>query len=61
MTSVLDVYACHYNGHRPHQARGQRPPLADNPAMLCTDPRTARLLLRTRVPGGLINEYGYAA
>ncbi|MFI0822692.1 integrase core domain-containing protein [Streptomyces sp. NPDC021098] len=22
---VLDTYACHYNDHRPHQARQQRP------------------------------------
>ncbi|MEV6297513.1 integrase core domain-containing protein [Streptomyces sp. NPDC051896] len=58
---VLDVYAHHYNGHRPHQARGQRPPLADDSAMLCTDERTTQPLVRTRIFGGLINEYRYAA
>ncbi|MEU9247524.1 integrase core domain-containing protein [Streptomyces sp. NPDC048385] len=57
---VLDAYARHYNGHRPHQARGQLPPLArEHPAPL-TAP-TARRLLRTRVLGGVINEYRYAA
>lgn len=26
---VVETYAQHYNGHRPHQARGQLPPLAE--------------------------------
>ncbi|MDX2590640.1 integrase core domain-containing protein [Streptomyces sp. WI04-05B] len=57
---VLDAYARHYNGHRSHQARGQLPPLArEHPAPL-TAP-TAHRLLRTRVLGGVINEYRYAA
>jgi transposase InsO family protein len=47
---VLDVYARHYNQHRPHQARGQLPPLvAEHPVPL-GDPATDRLL-RTRVLG----------
>ncbi|MFE2070730.1 integrase core domain-containing protein, partial [Streptomyces sp. NPDC059467] len=57
---VLDAYAVHYNGHRPHQARGQLPPLAQERPVPSTD-LTARRLLRTRIPGGVINEYRYAA
>ncbi|GAA2700150.1 integrase core domain-containing protein [Nonomuraea recticatena] len=29
LRAVLDEYIDHYNGHRPHQARGQRPPDQD--------------------------------
>lgn len=57
---VLDVYAFHYNGHRPHQARGQLPPLAQEHPAPSTD-LTAHRLLRARVLGGVINEYRYAA
>ena len=57
---VLDAYARHYNHRRPHQARRQLPPLAqEHPAPL-TDLTTHRLL-RTRVLGGVVNEYRYAA
>ncbi|MCG0289353.1 integrase core domain-containing protein [Streptomyces sp. PSAA01] len=58
---VLDVYARHYNGHRPHQAREQRPPLTDSRTAPLTDSSTPRRLLQTRVLGGLINEYRHAA
>ncbi|MFE7246174.1 integrase core domain-containing protein, partial [Streptomyces sp. NPDC057580] len=34
---VLDVYAFHCNGHRPHQARGQFPPLAQEHPAPSTD------------------------
>jgi putative transposase len=57
---VLDVYAQHYNSHRPHQARDQHPPLADQPVP-ATDPDTPRALRRTHILGGLIKEYRYAA
>ena len=57
---VLDAYAHHYNQHRPHQARGQLPPLAEEHPAPVTD-LTSHLLLRTRVLGGAINEYRYAA
>ncbi|CAM5301277.1 hypothetical protein GCM10010266_57330 [Streptomyces griseomycini] len=54
---ALDAYVPHCNGHRPHQARGQLPPRAhEHPTDL-----TAHRLLRTRVLGGVINEYRYAA
>jgi hypothetical protein len=48
------LYACtrHYNGHRPHQSRHQRPPECDEPA---TMPPGA-LARRATVPGGVINE-----
>ncbi|ADI13102.1 integrase catalytic region [Streptomyces bingchenggensis BCW-1] len=56
---VLAVYQSHHNEHRPHQARTQLPPDAQNqPA--ATDTRAHRLL-RTRILGGLISEYRYAA
>ena len=58
--NVLDAYADHYNHHRPHQARGQLPPLAQEHPEPVTDLTTHRLL-RTRVLGGVINEYRYAA
>jgi putative transposase len=57
---VLDAYADHYNRHRPHQARGQLPPLAQEHPEPVTDLTTHRLL-RTRVLGGVVNEYRYAA
>jgi transposase len=57
---VLGEYQEHYNSHRPHRARDQRPPEApEAPPVL---PEGApRRLLRTRVLGGVINQYQYAA
>jgi putative transposase len=57
---ALDAYARHYNSHRPHQARGQLPPLAREHPSPMTAP-IAHRILRTRVLGGVINEYRYAA
>jgi hypothetical protein len=57
---VLDAYARHYNGHRPHQARGQLPPLAQKHPTPMIAP-SAHRLLRTRLLGGVINEYRRAA
>jgi transposase InsO family protein len=57
---VLDDYARHYNGHRPHQARDQLPPLAQEHQVSAAN-LTAHRLLHTRVLGGVINEYRYAA
>jgi putative transposase len=57
LLSVLDEYAGHYNRHRPHQSRQQRPPdhsgLADVPLDLPVQ--------RRKVLGGVINEYYQAA
>lgn len=57
---VLDDYQRHYNQHRPHQARQQRPPEPRQQPDRAQEANT-RTLLRTRVLNGLINEYRYAA
>ena len=57
---VLAAYEIHYNTHRPHQARCQLPPKAQEQPAAVHDLKT-RKLLRTRILGGLINEYRYAA
>jgi putative transposase len=57
LRSVLGEYAGHYNRHRPHQSRQQRPPDQD-------DQGSAPINLpvqRRKVLGGVINEYYRAA
>ncbi|MGW7621755.1 integrase core domain-containing protein [Streptomyces antimycoticus] len=53
---VLAAYQRHYNTHRPHRSRGQLPPDTHRQPTTPHD-RDARRLLRTRVLGGVINEY----
>jgi putative transposase len=50
---TLTEYARHYNEHRPHQSREQRPPLHEPGQVVDV---TARIT-RRRVAHGLINEY----
>jgi putative transposase len=50
-------YAQHYNGHRPHQSREQRPPLHEPGQPIDV---TARIM-RRQVVHGLISEYRRAA
>ena len=57
LRSVLGEYAGHYNGHRPHQSRQQRPPDRDDQARVPLDLQVQR----RKVPGGMINEYYHAA
>jgi hypothetical protein len=54
---VLAEYARHYNEHRPHQSREQRPPLHEpgQPAGVTAS------IKRTRIVQGLISEYRRAA
>jgi putative transposase len=61
LRAVLDVYAGHYNQHRPHRARNLRPPstATSTPAAI-TDLATAKMR-RRRILGGLINQYEQAA
>ena len=55
--SVLGEYVGHYNRHRPHQSRQQRPPDQDQPAVAPPDAP----IRRRKVLGGVINEYYRAA
>ncbi len=54
---VLAEYAQHYNEHRPHQSREQRPPLHEPGQPI---DMTARIV-RRQVVHGLISEYRRAA
>jgi transposase InsO family protein len=56
---VLHEYVAHYNGHRPHQSRRQRPP--DMQAQPVRDVADLRSVRRKPVVAGLINEYHHAA
>ncbi|MFV5998587.1 integrase core domain-containing protein [Streptomyces sp. NPDC056231] len=57
---VLAAYERHYNEHCPHGARDQLPSGADQQPITVHDLEVCRLL-RTRILGGAINEYRYAA
>ena len=57
LQTILDQYAAHYNGRRPHRSRQLHPPRPDHPAADLSQERIKRRL----VPGGLINEYERAA
>jgi putative transposase len=56
---VLCEYLIHYNCHRPHQSRQQRPPdIETQPIWDVADLRSVR---RRPVVAGLVNEYHCAA
>ncbi|MBB6553363.1 integrase core domain-containing protein [Nonomuraea rubra] len=54
---VLNEYLDHYNAHRPHQGRGQRPPDHDEHVVVPMEGR----IERHAILGGVINEYRRAA
>jgi putative transposase len=54
LRSMLGEYAAHYNRHRPHQSRQQRPPDHHNTPLAV--PLTAPVR-RRKVLSGVINEY----
>jgi putative transposase len=57
LSSILNEYTAHYNGHRPHRSLNQRPPNLPGHVI---EPSTARVRRRP-ILGGLINEYSQAA
>jgi transposase InsO family protein len=57
LRSILTTYVDHYNRHRPHQSRRQRPPDHDEPAVISME----GWIRRRTVLGGLINDYYRAA
>jgi putative transposase len=61
---VLKTYTQHYNEHRPHRARGQRPPLNGPPTnddQAMPDVTDLDRVRRRDLLGGLIREYRLAA
>ncbi|WP_372494538.1 hypothetical protein [Actinoallomurus purpureus] len=57
LRSALRTYVDHYNAHRPHQSRRQRPPDHEERTVRPMEGR----IRRRKVLGGLINEYHRAA
>jgi putative transposase len=58
LRSALAEYANHYNGHRPHRALGQAPPLGPGEPVVLAP--AGRIVRRDRL-GGLIHEYAQVA
>jgi putative transposase len=56
---VLGEYVTHYNGHRPHQSRRQRP--RDIETQPVRDVAELRSIRRKPAVAGLISEYRHAA
>jgi putative transposase len=57
LRAILDEYIDHYNGHRPRQARGQRPADQEEQVVVSIEGR----IERHEVLEGAINEYRRAA
>src|SRR5581483_4589763 len=57
---ILEVFADHYNGHRPHRALSLVPPEPRRPAATALAAGAARILRRDRL-GGVVHEYVPAA
>jgi putative transposase len=60
LLAVLAEFVEHYNEHRPHQSRDQRPPDAVDTGAAVVDLASARVR-RTKILNGLISGYSQAA
>jgi putative transposase len=60
LLAVLAEFVEHYNEHRPHQSRDQRPPEATDTAPAVVDLASVRVR-RRKILNGLISEYSQAA
>src|SRR5688572_2953463 len=60
LLAVLGEFVAHYNEHRPHQGRDQRPPEATDTGPALVDLASARVR-RREILNGLISEYSQAA
>jgi putative transposase len=59
---VLREYLIHYNGHRPHQSRRQRPPNTETqPTRDMAELTDRRSIRRRPVVAGTISEYHHVA
>jgi putative transposase len=62
LSTVLREYQSHYNGHRPHQSRHQRPPDIETQSTRDAPELTdLRSIQRRPVVAGMISEYRHAA
>ena len=61
LRTVLDAYTDHYNRHRPHQSLHQQPPQTMEAGQPAPAIPLSDRISRTRLLGGLINEYQRAA
>ncbi len=61
LLTTLGEYVAHYNEHRPHQGRQQRPPDARDTAPPTVVDLAAVRVRRRKILHGLINEYSQAA
>jgi transposase InsO family protein len=60
LLGVLGEFVTHYNEHRPHQGRDQRPPATTDTGPAIVDLASARVR-RRKILNGLISEYSQAA
>jgi putative transposase len=60
LLAVLGEFVEHYNEHRPHQSRDQRPPDAMDTGPAVVDLASVRVR-RRKILNGLISEYSQAA
>jgi hypothetical protein len=61
LLATLSEFVAHYNEHRPHQGRHQRPPNATDMAPASVVDLAATRIRRRKILNGLINEYSQAA